>query len=217
MGVNAARPADSATLAGFVAGEFGPGPFWWVDEWAQVTNVLPPLVASLATPWPNTVPGGPLALGDGTRVGRSLLVTNASAAAYLSHDGEVLRLPCVAGVAVTASAWLSAAGALLRVEVRSATGGVISVGTAARENEGLGRVSASVVPPPGADHLVIAFAGGGRIARPALTWTADLLDYHGGQGASSVVIEGLDQEVLLAHRGPWGRLAALSYRVLEVG
>ncbi|HET7399000.1 MAG TPA: hypothetical protein VFJ94_10805, partial [Intrasporangium sp.] len=69
---SAARTPDQlANLAAFEVGGYGAGPWWLVDEWAQVTNVLCPWDSELMTPWLSTVSGGPQWLGGDVYAGRS--------------------------------------------------------------------------------------------------------------------------------------------------
>lgn len=206
---------DLAALSAFVAGEFGDGPFWWVDAWSQVTNLLPPGPAVLERTWANTVYGGPQVLPDGSVVGRSLVATGSTA--VVDADGAVLRLPCVPGRAVTASAWVSSTVQRVRVVARNAAGAVVASADGRTQIDGWERAHATLPPPAGAHHVVLEFTGAGRIARPALTWSPRMLGYHGGQGADSVVIEGLDQTPTIAHPGPGGQMAAATFTLVEVG
>lgn len=207
-------PSEVATLAGFVEGEHGPGPFWWVDPWAQVTNALPARASLLLDPWPGASAGGSVVLDDGARAGRSLVVSGAQAA-YLSADGAVLRLPAVAGVPVCASAWLSGADVVLRLEAVSAAG-VVVASVSATGRAGWGRASVVLAPAAGVHHLRLAVSGTGRIARPSVTFTNQPTEWGVGLGAPAVVVTGLSQQAVpTAGLGTW--YAGGGFQIVEVG
>lgn len=214
----ATTPEVAATMEAFLAGEFGVGPWWWIEVWAQTTNVLPPQVASLEAAWRSTVHGGPVILPSGDVAGRSLI---ASGTTYIDRPaGSALRLPCVPSRPVTASAWLSSQGQDVAIIARDSAGATLatsSVGTT--PGLGLQRAAATLTPPEGTHHVIVRFRGSGRIVRPALTWTPQALPYGAGAGCQQALVADLNQDVIQAvnDTGARDRLATWSYTVLEVG
>lgn len=218
VGVEAATPDDLATLAGFVAGEWGPGPFLWVDPWAQVTNLLPPARAALELPWANTSPAGPATLAPGVRAGRSLAIIDSATITHWA-DPALIDIPCTPGVPVTVSIWARGAGLVLRSVVRALDGSWLASAPATAVGSEWVRLAVTVTPPAGAHRVTVQLEGGGVVTRPAATWSSSVLEYHAGQGVAGVVIDGLQQDVILATREvrAHGRMASVGYRVLEVG
>ncbi|MDO5534111.1 MAG: hypothetical protein Q4F65_05620 [Propionibacteriaceae bacterium] len=221
-----ATPAELAGLGALVAGEFGLGPFWFVDPWAQVTNLLPPAASTLevAAPGDRSV-GGPAVLPGGTRVGRTMLIGDPAAPTVLPwvSTTEPARVPVVAGVPVTGSLWGLGAGAVqVRLAWYDAAGAHLSsTPWASVQSSGrMVRAHQSTLPVAGAASVMVTVMGASRVARPAITWTDTLMDWHVGQGAHSVVVPAdLAQDVILATREPrlHGRLASASTTIREVG
>lgn len=212
----ATRPAVLAALQGFVDGAYGPGPFVWVDDWAQVTNVLAPRRAALSTPWRDTTYGGPIFLPDGTVAGRHLIAASATKVWASTPDAIPWRVPVVPGLPVTVSLWLETQGSRLEVSFYRDED---YLGFASAANAGLGwaRVAVHGVAPAGANHVRFGVSGGGRIAHPAVTWTAETTAHHLGQGADSVLLPALGIEALLAGPHADEQMAPASFQIVEVG
>jgi len=212
----ATTPEDAATLAAFVAGEFGTGPWWWLDPWAQVTNLTSPRGGALEV---GTLAGATLAgavdLGEGQVAGRHLLTNGATV--DLPHvKGAPEFVPVLPGVPVTVSAWVD--GGMVEPVFRDLADAVVEVGDGSvATGSGWQRVFATATPPAGAASVQIRVTGANRATRPAITWTDHLLGYHAGQGAPHVVVNGSSQDVVLATRARGGQYAALSFTIEEVG
>lgn len=210
------RPEDAATLAGFVAGEFGTGPWVFVDAWAQVTNLCTPRGAALEVgALAGAVLGGVVDLGEGW-AGRHLLTTTA---VDLPHvKGAPQLVPAREGTPVTVSAWVDGGGTVTPV-FRTAEGAVLPAGgpVSAAGGTGWERVTATATAPPGAASVQVRVSGAERVARPAVTWTPEPVAYHGGQGATDVVIVAHTQDVGRAEVDPGRQYAAVRYTIEEVG
>ena len=225
--VGVATPSEAAQLAAVVAGEFGYGPFWFVDPWAQVTNVMAPAASTLdlgsAMDPPNDMtPGGPVDLADGSRAGRSWVPSNPGAFRAVTYlDGALHRVPVRNGQTVTASVYASGATVDVRMQWFDAAGSVAGVTSPTTHGPGsqMQRLWHFANPPVGVHAATIQVRGATRVARPALTWTSFLADWHVGQGAPSVAIPAsLSQDITLATREQrGGRLASVSTTIREVG
>jgi hypothetical protein len=223
----AVRPAELAALAALVGGEFGPGPFWYVDPWAEVTNLLAP-AASLLEPgtWNSeegtAVSAGPHPLEGGGVVGRSVVPGSLTDLIRIPYrNGSLDRLPVIPGRVVTAS--IHATGAvgevLLRIHWLNVAGGSVGLSIAYHAVPGsdLHRIAVSGTVPPGAVAMYVSVLGATRIARPAVTWSEGVLPWFPGQGLPRAVISGLDQEAILAAAETDGQIMAGSFTVMEVG
>lgn len=218
-----ASSADLANIVAFAEGEWGPGPFVFLSEWAQVTNLLTPRASlldmvNMGVGWSN---GGPVVLEGGDVAGRHLFRNGGSSSLILPRAGAAEeRVPVLPGVPVTASIygtglltlalrWLTAAGALIAEQ----TPVTASHGQIAR------RLHTTGTPPAGAAfaQLRVQTELNKLVARPAVTWTPDLMPYYPGSGASSVRVTGLSQEVSAAWISRGGQRAGLSFTVEEVG
>lgn len=219
VGLSAAStPSDLAPVQAFVDGEHGVGPWWWIDAWSQVTNLLPPGAAALEPPWNNTVIGPPVSLPDGSRAGRSLQFINPATVSYMRDlDGAILRIPCAPALPVTVAAWLNTPGAVLVVAVTDAAGTQLTAPQVAHTALGWARDKVTFTPPATAAGLSIRVLGGGSFAHPTVTWTPTLMAYHAGQGAPQVIVTEFSQDVTLATTKPGRQMAEGSYTVTEVG
>lgn len=220
----AAQPQQIANLAALAAGEFGIGPFWFVDPWAQATNVLAPAASTLESVPPSGMSaGGPVALADGSRAGRSWVVANPATIHHTSYvDGLLSRVPVRNGTTVTGSVYASGTAVDLRIQWYDASGAFVSNTAYASHSPGsqMQRLHVYGNPPVGAHSASVQVRGATRIARPALTWTTFVADWHVGQGAPSVAIPAsLSQDIILATREnrAGGRLASVSTTIREVG
>jgi len=212
----ATAPEQAATLAAFVAGEFGTGPWWWVDSWAQVTNLCSARGGALEV---GALAGVSLAgavdLGDGHYAGRHLITGGATV--DLPHvKGAPELVPVLPGRAVTVSAWVD--GGTVSAVFRNAAGAMVS-NPAGQSASGSGwqRVAATAVPPATAAAVQVRVTGANRVTRPAITWTPHLLGYHAGQGAPKAVVGPAAQDVRWAATNPGQQYAAVSFTIEEVG
>lgn len=213
---SAGKPLELAALQGFARGDFGAGPFWWVDPWAAQTNVLDPRDAAIEVPWGSTTLAGPVALPDGPVVARHVR-TGASIASWAtSPHGGFSRAPVVPGQVVTVSAWVDSAAQSLRYVFQDAAEAAVgSTSAVSGTRAGWHRVSASVTVPDGAASVVIGQSGMGGLAAPAVTWTSELREYGAGAGARNVVVTGYSESVRVARLG--SMYADQSYQIMEVG
>lgn len=216
VSTSAASPLELANLAGVARGDFGPGPFWWLDEWAQQSNLLDPRDAAIEVPWGSTTLAGPVALPDGPVVARHVR-TGASIASWATSPfGGFSRAPVVPGQVVTVSAWVDSTAQALRYVFQDAAEAAMgSTSAVPGTRAGWHRVSASVTVPPGAASIVIGQSGMGGLAAPAVTWTDGLREYGPGAGARKVIVTGYSEDVVAAWKG--AMYADQSYQIMEVG
>lgn len=215
------RPKDLAALVALAAGEWGRGPFLFASEWAQVTNLLTPRTAALdvGPVAPSTFSvAGPLLLADGSAAGRHLAAGGAGVYFPLA-GGAVEDVPVEPDVPVTASAYTTTTG-ILRIQWFTAAGSLITqTAPSSQTTDAPTRLSLTATPPAGAAlaRMRVQVGAGGVVARPAFTWTPELLPYYPGQGVSRVRVAGLSLDVLAAWLGAGGQRAGLTFTVEEVG
>jgi hypothetical protein len=224
-------PAGIANLAALVAGEYGGGPFWWVDPWAQVTNLLTPAASVLevgtwrAEDAAKAVSAASVLLADGGRAGRSIVVGVPSELLTLPRRPTASgwpaadNIPVLPGKPVTASVYASGTAVDVRMQWLDAAGTSLGSQTARTAAPGAiaRRCSVTGVPPEGAASCYVAVTGANVIARPAVTWTARVMPWHVGQGMPRVVVAAIDEDPALASIAPGRQWAASSYTVTEVG
>lgn len=212
---------EIATWQAFSEGEYGPGPFTFVSDWAADVNLLTGPQSVLTPPSQfqgGTSEGGSLTLADGTRAGRSLLATSDVSIAW-PYDGEVIFMPVVPGQPLTVSAYAAVSGVRIRARLYSAgqavtrtVGGSTSTGTGQR-------VSASTVAEPGEAFVLILLdrpsGGAFTVARPAITWTDGLRPWGVGSGGVRVVMEGFSVSPTVGHRHM--AYGGASFTLIEVG
>lgn len=216
VSTSAASPLDLAGLAAVARGDFGPGPFWWVDEWAQQSNLLDPRDAALEAAWGSATLAGPVVLPGGPVVARHVRTGVSMASWAVSPHGGYLRAPVVPGQMVTVSAWVDASSQSLRYVFQNAA--EVAVGSTSAVSgvrAGWHRVSRTVTAPVGAASVVIGQSGLGGLAAPAVTWTSDLREYGAGAGARNVIVTGYSEDVRAAWKG--AMYADQSYQIVEVG
>lgn len=210
------KPLELAALQGFARGDFGPGPFWWVDPWAQQSNLLDPRDAAIEVPWGNSTLGGPVVLPGGPVVARHVRTASASTLWSTSPFGDYSRAPVVPGRDVTLSAWVDASTQGLRYVFHDAAGAVVGgVGVVSGTASGWHRVSRTLPAPVGAASVVIGQSGTGGLAAPAVTWTSEVREYGTGAGARKVIVTGYSESVKVARRG--AMYSDQSYQIVEVG
>lgn len=217
------KPEDVASFEALIAGEYGVGPFHWIDPWAQVSNLLTPAAAVLDTgTWYASTAaafGGPVALADGGRAGRSLTVDSAGIAYWPADGTKFTPMPCVPGVPVTATAYVSGTGVTVAIHWVQADGTAISTVTSAAvtvPGPTLQQIAITGTPPASAAGMYMTVAGADVITRPAITWTDQPMPWRAGQGLPKVIVTALDSEVQLAHKNA-GALATYTFTVTEVG
>lgn len=209
-------PSDLAALASLARGDFGAGPFWWVDPWAQQSNLLDPRDAAIEVPWGTSTLGGPVVLPGGPVVARHVRTGSALDNWSTSPFGDYSRAPVIPGRDVTVSAWLDSAAKGLRYVFQDVAGSAVGgVGVVSGTESGWHRVSRTVEAPAGAASVVIGQRGAGGLAAPAVTWTSEVREYGPGAGARNVTVNGFSESVLVAGRA--GLYADHSYEVMEVG
>lgn len=222
--IPAARPDEAAALSDLLL--YTTPPYVWVDPESRVTNLLSPAAAGLQS----VLPALPL-------LGRQPLEDGRYAATGAANPSGALvsiePAPALPGMPVTASAYLASSGGggvavLFRDSAGHSIGDAIPSGTVTGSDV-LHRASVTATPPVNAAAVEVQVFGASVIARPALTWTADLLEYGPGGGAGQVLVSGWDETILQASaspghgpdtvqgigRGP--RLVDLSFTVTEVG
>lgn len=223
-----ATPADVSAIEAMVAGEYGPGPFWYVDPWAEVTNLLTPQASVLEVgtylggSGSVVTEGGGSRLDDGTRAGRSVVVGSESDTVYLPRRTGYAGydyVPVIPGVPVTASVYASGANASVRVQFLDAAGASTGNGAHVTSAGGstLTRCAVTATPPAGSVSAYIAVTGVVRFARPAITWTSEVMEWSPGNGVARCRVSGLNTSAIAAHKNNGGRLMSLDFTVTEVG
>ncbi|HET7397378.1 MAG TPA: hypothetical protein VFJ94_02550, partial [Intrasporangium sp.] len=194
------------------------GPWWLVDEWAQVTNVLCPWDSELMTPWLSTVSGGPQWLGGDVYAGRSLLVTDPAVTCYaVDSTGAYVKVPVLPSAPLVASAWVNTTGMKVGLAFYTAAGGFLSVIESASTVTGWSRVATLGTAPATAGYAIPYVKGAaGRLARPCVTWTDALMEHSTGHGGI-VVVDGYGLDVTSAHTAYRGRMAQAAVSFVEVG
>ena len=217
--VSTATPSDMGALMAFVLGEWGDGPFVWVAEGAAVTNMLTPEVGACgpAAVVSSTVSmAGPLQLPDGSWAGRSL--SNPAPSPTLRFGPDTT--PVIPGGKVTASAFVVGAGSKVGVQFRNASGAVLSQFTSAQTGVagGTTRLAVTATAPATAASCTVYATGTTLAARPALTWTEQVMEWGEGQGCTKAVITAPSQRLVLALADPlYGRYSDVSFTIQEVG
>jgi hypothetical protein len=218
-----ATPEELANLSAVITGEFGPGPFWWVDPYAQRTNLLTPEASTLdGGTWGTSVgatvtAGGAVALDGGGRAGRSLVIGSASDTVFLPrHEGARDDIPVTPSRPVTASVWATGSSVQVGLRFVDAAGTLLTTAFATHMPGGImRRISVTGTPPTTAVACYLGITGATRIARPAITWTSDLKGWDVGQGIPRAVITAMDGDVIAAWDSLQGRSA--TFLVTEVG
>lgn len=205
-----------ASLWGFDAGEWGPGPFVWVTPEAQETNLLTPAQASCdprTASGASIVAGGPLLLPGGTYAGRSFLNSNTNANMTF---GSTLA-PVIPGQMVTASAYLVGASAKVGVSFYRTDGTLLSSAQSAQAGtaSAASRSSVTTVVPANAAGALVYGAGAAQGARPALTWTPTLRGYGPGGGCPKAIVDDVSRDPRLLTSAAYR--ADASFTVQEVG
>lgn len=212
--IPAIRPDEAALLHGLLTGT--DPPYVWVDPYSRATNLLTPITAGLSDAVPALVPLGrqPLAGGLWAATGGAI------------PGGGVINLPpapVVPDQPVTVSAYLGSAGSAT-VSARflnsngAQTGSIVTSAPVTGLTR-LNRASVTVaVPPVTAAAVAVRITGASVVAHPAVTWTAELLEYGAGGGAAQVVVTGFDESFDVAGLTvAEQRLSSITFTVVEVG
>ena len=215
---DASTPAEHEIRA-FVEGEHGLGPWCFVSDWASVTNVISPRGSVLDTsiaPVGTTTNGGPVALPDGTRAGRSWLLTS-GATVFLPWVDGLEYVPVVPGRRVTASVYAQGQGGRMRIRFYAADGTITrTVAHSLVAGTGVERMTLSATPAVGeASALIMLDQGITRFARPALSWTDSARPWSVGEGAPMVHVSEVSSDVVLATRAH--QYASAEFQIVEVG
>ena len=209
------RPDEAATLHELVTST--DPPYLWVDPFSRLTNLLPPSAVTFVGSVPTLVPLGRQPLTGGGW---------ATTAAANLGGGEVNLppAPVTSGQPVTVSAYLGApsAGRVTAVFLNSAGAEISGTERVSAPVVGLSTLNRAsttkVVPPGDAAAVSIRITGATVIARPAVTWTADLMPYGAGGGSGLVVLSGLVEAIERAELAANGKiLSGISFTVTEVG
>lgn len=214
-----ASPGELAALMDFATGIWGNGPFVWVSPTAPSINLLSPEVASCgqaAVVGAGVSVVGPLLLPDGSWAGRSLSNPSPSPTLFFGPSD----VPVIAGNKVTASAYLVGAGARCGVQFRDAAGAVIS-STYSPQSGVAGvvtRLFVTATAPANAVSCVVFGSDATQGARPALTWTGELMEWGAGEGCAKAIVEAVDRTALTGSTLSFGRRDSdLSFTIREVG
>lgn len=214
-----ASPTELGNLRAFASGEWGHGPFVWVSPTASVVNLLTPDQGSChaSTLYTAGVTAtGPLSLGVDGWAGRSFTNATPATTFYFGSQGA----PVLTGVKVTASAYLVGAGAAVQIRWADAAGTFISfsTGTASGVAGVAKRLSVTATPPGNAALAQVQAVNAAQGARPALTWTDELLEWGGGEGCPAAVVDEVSRTALGASNDPDGwRGSDVTFRIKEVG
>jgi hypothetical protein len=186
---------------------------------APVINLLTP---DQSTCDPGTIfdsgiiAAGPLSLGGGDWAGRSFANQTPSEAFYFGGQGA----PVIPGVPVTASAYLVGAGAQIRIAWEDSAGSFISstTGPAQGVAGSAKRVWHTATPPVAAAAATVVADGASQAARPALTWTSELLEWGPGEGCPKAIVDELGRTARSASSTVDGwRGSDITFRIREVG
>lgn len=218
VSVDAIPPDVLTHISSFAAGEFGLGPFWWADPWAQVTNLLTPAASMLRVGQVSgTSVEGAVTLGGNAYAGRHLMMNLSVTLPRV--DGSEVPVPVRHGYPVTVSAWVSGEVRLEIIFLNVDQDVVSTITGPYHSTEGWERISlTSELPEEGAASVLMRVRGNSaRATRPAITWTPEARPYHLGSGASQVVIDDLSQTLVVAGSQPRRQFAGASFTLQEVG
>lgn len=209
----------AGVVGAFAAGEFGPGPFTYIPEWAYHGNMLSLEKSTMQViPRNGATIGGPFTTA-GVSVGSSLLV-QPNSIVYLSWSKEFEWTPVFPGEPVTASAYVSMPGA--RVELwfydmaKTNTRKVVGSGAGA----GGGRVSVTAQTQPGEVYALLvtqSTASPFKVARPAITITDTVQTWEPGALIPKCIITGFQLNPVHIDKQGNRRLADVSFTIQEVG
>lgn len=164
---------------------WGAGPFRWVSCAAHASNVLTPSQTALAG-----LSQGPVDAVDGwspvSVIGPSP-VTVAAGAAVLPGKPATVALD-------------ASGAATMTVTFRAASGGVVGTQTVQASGTVMQRLTWTGVAPASARTVDLDVTGHVRACRPQVTWTDKPVPWTAGLGATSVVMQQRDVDLVSA----WG-------------
>lgn len=217
VSVGSAYPEHFQALQQLEAGAYGPGPFVFYDEYAQVTNMLSPAQSGMAaSAWTGGAQGGAGTASDGTRY----LTSRTTGPTEVISLSERLAVP--SQFPVTVSAYVSTHplfAAVLRVTELDPEGAVVgqahtaSVGADTHAQ----RAAASFTTSVRTVALRVEVAGPLMVTMPAVTLTNEVQPWAHGAGCPTVTFDLSGHAVLKAVAHPNGRRASYSMTVHELG
>lgn len=212
-----AAPIDAlATIASFVAGDWGVGPWWWLSPWAVGTNMLTPggsllkhagLVAGAAVAGPVQVEGGMWLPCSA--------VTSGSSTSAIARSKSSNVVPCPPGEPVTGSLFVSQGQS---VQITFFNDSNVSVASATSKPAGattmLQRVSVTRAAPANAVAVRVDVTNAGQVAGACVTLTQDPMPWTVGDGCEQAIVESETRDIDVITAQPW---ANQSYTIKEVG
>lgn len=223
---DASTPAQVGAVMAFINGEWGNGPFIYVSADAPGSNLLTPAVASCGPGERaalNVTASGPMLTPDGW-AGRSYMPpTGANLFFGAQEAGAIVpgqRVPVIPGDMVTGSAYVLGAGAHCRVLFYDAADTFISQfnSTVLATAGAVVRSWVAALAPANAVAVRVLAVSSTQATRPAVTWSAGLLEWGAGQGCMKAVPHGASSDLIMASRDPrGGRYSNLGFTITEVG
>ena len=196
---------DKTILEGLATGAYGNGPFVYISEGATLTNVLTPAQSRMAT-FKNS--------GSMTTVGGYSPVSLTGGASVVLAD----EVPVAPGKPATFT--VDAMGpTTLTVQVKNASGGVLSTVTGKSNGGGLlERVSATIASVPWLGrYLTVSAAGYNVLSQPQVTWTEEPVPFEAGGGAAAVVISEFTADWRIFETATGESWRNMSVKIVEVG
>lgn len=224
LSADGATPGEVATMLGFAQGEWGKGPFIFVDPIAGKTNMLTPrqgMCLDLMPP-PGSNPlaivnqGGPVNLGADGWFGRHWSTSQDYGTITINHD----LIPVRPGDTVTGAAWARGAAGGARIYFYDENGVFISVTASKRDTDPIKwkRVFVSGVVPANAVGARLGFTQVTEVARPTFTWTKALMPWGPGHGCPQAVVSSHSRQLGDAIVSLAGEFYSdLSFTIKEVG
>lgn len=200
MGTN----RDKKILEGLATGVYGSGAFVYVPEGATLTNVLTPAQSRLA----------------GIHNGRAMTTTDGYSPVSLAGGQPTVLaddVPVVRGKPVTVS--VDALGeTTITLQIKNATGGVISTVTEKKTGTTAQRVSATIASVPWFGcSMTVSASGYAYLSQPQVTWTEAPVPFEIGGGASSVVISEFTADWRIFETATGESWRSMSVKIVEVG
>lgn len=209
-------PVEVAALQEFVAGAWGPGPFWFVPEAAPEVNLLTPDDVLHPVPTSRSRPGGPMRLDDGSWAATSQEAIDGGAILW-RNQGVASDPPVLTGTPVTVSAYVEGTGAHVMLQWFDASASYLGELASSSVTSSVGvRQSITAVPPPGAAYVRLSARNATRATRPSVTWTDRVTEWGEGQGCAKAVISQVSRDLVRAIPGV-PVLADVQFTVTEVG
>ena len=186
LNMGPAHQGAATALTRFQHGLYGQGPWWFIDPWAAVTNVLTP---AQSLPGPrnggprNAVPAGAWWVPGVGMLSHSVLTSGVS---------SFEQAPVVPGTPVTAGAYVAGeGGGWVSVQVLDRTGAVISTGTTYLDLTSTPVWEEATLPAvPAAGHTarLAVSAEVQQVALVAVNWASSIGEWAPGQGCSRALV-----------------------------